>query len=103
MARETFKSSKEKICCANNSLNIKVSEDGATVADFEFQKPVKRKNKLNNEIFSFFKRIITSDNSGLYSCNTNPNYNVTGVILEKDLDKEFLKLIMIESLGLWNP
>ena len=34
---------KKKYVAANNSLNIEVSEDGATVADFEFQKPVKKK------------------------------------------------------------
>ena len=38
----------------------------------------------------------------MFSCKTNPNYNVTGVILEKDFDKEFLGLIMIEFLALWN-
>ena len=34
---------KKKYVAANNSLNIEVPEDGATVADFEFQKPVKKK------------------------------------------------------------
>ena len=39
----------------------------------------------------------------LYSCNTNPNYNVTGVILEKDLDKRVFKIDHDRIPGFMEP
>ena len=53
--------------------------------------------------FLFFKGLSLLIILSLYSCNTNPNYNVTGVILEKDLDKRVFKIDHDRIPGFMEP
>ena len=53
--------------------------------------------------FLFLKGLSLLMILGLYSCNTNPNYNVTGVILEKDPDKRVFKIDHDRIPGFMEP
>ena len=53
--------------------------------------------------FLFLKELSLLIILGLYSCNTNPNYNVTGVILEKNPDKRVFKIDHDRIPGFMEP